>query len=95
VEEVRGLVERHGLEAVRGFPGIGYGEIGEMLASCALRAPGQQGARATQEKVKSDILVATRQYAKRQLTWFRREPTLREVMLSGSQLFPADESLLP
>jgi len=39
----------------------------------------------TLEGVKSDILVATRQYAKRQLTWFAREPTLRKVMLTGNQ----------
>ncbi len=35
-------------------------------------------------EVKRDILVATRQYAKRQLTWFRREPNLQAVMLTGS-----------
>jgi tRNA A37 N6-isopentenylltransferase MiaA len=46
------------------------------------------------EKVKSDILVATRQYAKRQLTWFRREPNLTEVMLSGTKPFSAVRPLL-
>ena len=40
-------------------------------------------------QVRSDILVATRQYAKRQLTWFAREPTLQKVMLSGSSPLPA------
>jgi tRNA dimethylallyltransferase len=30
VEEVRGLMERHGEEAVRAFPAIGYREIGEI-----------------------------------------------------------------
>jgi len=29
--------------------------------------------------------VATRQYAKRQLTWFAREPNLQAVMLTGNQ----------
>jgi tRNA dimethylallyltransferase len=95
VEEVRGLVERHGLEAVRGFAGIGYGEIAEGIASCALRAPGQQSSPGHPEEgcdggsataaLKSDILAATRQYAKRQLTWFAREPNLRKVMLTGNQ----------
>ena len=33
--------------------------------------------------MKRDILVATRQYAKRQLTWFAREPNLQAVMLTG------------
>jgi tRNA dimethylallyltransferase len=44
----------------------------------------QDGRRPPLQGVKRDILVATRQYAKRQLTWFRREPNLREVMLTGS-----------
>ncbi|MEI9999370.1 MAG: tRNA (adenosine(37)-N6)-dimethylallyltransferase MiaA [Verrucomicrobiota bacterium] len=73
-EEVRGLVTQHGLETVRAFPGIGYREIAEALASEGSGVdPGLQG----------NILVATRQYAKRQLTWFAREPTLRAVMLTG------------
>jgi tRNA dimethylallyltransferase len=122
VEEVRGLVERYGLEEVRGFPGIGYGEIGEMLgepdqiskltkfpnfereegreqagrqAKLILRQAqddgrGKEGtvagpATATLRRVKSDILVATRRYAKRQLTWYAREPSLQRVMLTGNQ----------
>jgi tRNA dimethylallyltransferase len=83
VEEVRGLVERHGIEAVRAFSGIGYGEIAEALEG-----------RGTMESVKSDILVATRQYAKRQLTWFKREPNLQALMLSGNQPLPAALSFL-
>jgi tRNA A37 N6-isopentenylltransferase MiaA len=47
------------------------------------------GGNGTVETAKRDILVATRQYAKRQLTWFAREPNLREVMLSGNQPLPA------
>ncbi|HEY0257594.1 MAG TPA: tRNA (adenosine(37)-N6)-dimethylallyltransferase MiaA [Candidatus Methylacidiphilales bacterium] len=86
VEEVRGLIERHGVEAVRHFPGIGYREIAEMLESQQTVA---EPATATLESVKSDIFVATRQYAKRQLTWFNREPTLQAVMLSGTQPLPA------
>jgi tRNA dimethylallyltransferase len=73
VEEVRGLMARHGEEAVRAFPAIGYRQVADLLAG-----------RLSLEAAKSDILVATRQYAKRQLTWFSREPTLRKVMLSGS-----------
>jgi tRNA dimethylallyltransferase len=105
IEEVKDLVERFGLEAVRSFAGIGYGEIGGMIASCSLREPGQQVVRATRteegtvarsatatlRRVKSDILVATRQYAKRQLTWFAREPNLQKVMLTGDK--PLTEAL--
>jgi len=86
VEEVRGLIARCGLEAVRGFAGIGYREIADWEVG---------GHRPPLQGLQSDILVATRQYAKRQLTWFAREPNLQKVMLSGSQPFPADEFLLP
>ena len=80
VEEVRGLIEKYGLETVKVFPGIGYREIAEMLGE-----PKRPGGRPSIDQVKSDIFVATRQYAKRQLTWFAREPNLQTVMLTGSQ----------
>jgi tRNA dimethylallyltransferase len=86
IEEVRELIARHGLETVRNFPGIGYREIAEMLESQQAVA---RRSTATLEKAKSDIFVATRQYAKRQLTWFNREPNLQTVMLSGIQPLPA------
>jgi tRNA dimethylallyltransferase len=79
VEEVRGLVERHGEAAVRAFPAIGYRELAEVVAGWARL-----------EAARGDILVATRQYAKRQLTWFAREPNLQAVTLSVHQPFPAD-----
>jgi len=83
VEEVRGLIAKHGMEAVRGFVGIGYREIAEMSGG------------ADEEKLKRDIQVATRQYAKRQLTWFAREPKLQKVMLNGTQsIFAAMPALL-
>jgi tRNA A37 N6-isopentenylltransferase MiaA len=41
--------------------------------------------------MKGDIVVATRQYAKRQLTWFAREPNLQQVMLTGDK--PLTEAL--
>jgi tRNA dimethylallyltransferase len=76
VEEVRGLAARYGTKTVEGFPGIGYRQI-------AL-APGPR-----EEKLKRDIFVATRQYAKRQLTWFARELNLQPVMLIGNQSLSA------
>jgi tRNA dimethylallyltransferase len=95
VEEVRGLVERFGVEAVRRFQGIGYGEIAETVNAASSsremdsREPGQQVVRATQnwDEVKRNICVATRQYAKRQLTWFAREPNLQPVMVTGNLSF--------
>ncbi len=92
VEEVRGLVSRHGAETVRYFPGIGYGEIAEAVELCGqVRSQVQLGNEAKQgdvaPNVKRNILVATRQYAKRQLTWFAREPNLSQVMLTGDKPF--------
>ena len=97
VEEVRRLVERNGVEAVRSFAGIGYGEIAEELertyGTNRIDGTGKEGpplgtAAVTMvtatAKVKSNIVVTTRQYAKRQLTWFAREPKLRAVMLTGN-----------
>jgi len=124
VEEVRGLIAKHGADAVWNFSGIGYREIGEIIwemvkdaedpvaeltnltdlwvdlraqvrSQVQLGSEGTGGGKAisgsgqspTLQELKSDILVATRQYAKRQLTWFAREPTLEAVMLSGNESF--------
>ena len=83
IEEVRGLIERHGADAVRRFPGLGYRELaGHLTAGTPL------------DFTRHAIVTATRQYAKRQLTWFNREPTLQAVMLSGAEpIFPALSSL--
>jgi tRNA dimethylallyltransferase len=81
VDEVRGLMEKSGAEAVKRFAGIGYREIAESL--------GDSPVRTSTGTLQRNILVATRQYAKRQLTWFAREPSLREVMLNGNQSFSA------
>jgi tRNA dimethylallyltransferase len=80
-EEVRGLIARHGIEKVVAFPGIGYREIAEYRSG--------SGRRLTLPELKRDILVATRQYAKRQLTWFAREPKVSPVMLTGHPSFSA------
>ncbi len=86
VEEVRGLIARHGAEKVEHFAGIGYREIAQALAG----GGGAQEDLASEKwrGVGRDICVATRQYAKRQLTWFRREPTLEPVILSGAAIVP-------
>jgi tRNA dimethylallyltransferase len=80
VEEVRGLLEQYGAEKVEAFPGIGYGEIA--------RAVGASLPPEVVASLQRHICVATRQYAKRQLTWFRREPTLQPVTLSGAATVP-------
>ena len=99
VEEVRGLVERYGAEAVGRFAGIGYREIGEVVShevhggtegkrTDGTDRTGKEGPaarRAAAFELKRNICVATRQYAKRQLTWFAREPNLGAVILTGNQ----------
>lgn len=82
LDEARGLAARHGWEAVRAFPGIGYREIAEALG-LNLLDPAKPPADEVLARLKRDIWVATRRYAKRQLTWFRREPTLQPLMLKG------------
>ena len=72
----------HG-HAVRNFAGIGYREIADNIG---MRADNEYQ---VASRLKRDIFMATRQYAKRQLTWFAREPTLRKVMLTGNQPLPA------
>lgn len=81
INEVKDLQRWHGLEAVRRFPGIGYREIAEEICT---RADGHYVAT---NKLKGDIFMATRQYAKRQLTWFAREPILQQLKLTGDLSF--------
>ena len=85
--EVRALIAQHGTEKVKAFPGIGYREIAEAAELRGqVRSQVQLG---NEDTVKRDILVATRQYAKRQLTWFARENKLISVMLTGHPSFSA------
>lgn len=63
IEEVRGLMESGLPENAKPFDFIGYRELREVLRE----EKKLEDARAT-------IQQATRRYAKRQLTWFRREP---------------------
>jgi tRNA dimethylallyltransferase len=77
VEEILELQRGHSREAVLRFPGIGYREIAESLAA------GGGGEYRVTQTLKRNISVATRQYAKRQLTWFAREPNLQPVSLTG------------
>ena len=98
VEEVRGLTQKYGVEAVRRFVGIGYREIVEedrraMELRGQVRSQVQLGNEG-RGNVKRNIIVATRQYAKRQLTWFAREPSLQAVMLTGHQPLSAVVSSL-
>lgn len=66
MEEVRGLLGRGVPADAKAFESIGYKE-----ALACLRGD------LTQEAAAELTTIATRQYAKRQMTWFRRDPDIR------------------
>ncbi len=67
IDEVRDLLERHGVSPhAKPFESVGYRQA---LAV----ATGQM----TREQAISSTQLATRQYAKRQMTWFRRDAEIR------------------
>ena len=66
VEETRGLIANYG-EAPRAFDSLGYRQARAVLRGEMTEAEGT--AAATSQ--------GHRNYAKRQLTWFRREPEVR------------------
>jgi tRNA dimethylallyltransferase len=63
LEEVRALLESRMSEHAKPFDFIGYRELRDVLHGDL-----------TIDEARSAIQQATRRYAKRQLTWFRREP---------------------
>lgn len=66
VDEVRGLIAA-GYEArVRGMQALGYRLIADHLAG-----------RLSLAEVRAQTVVATRRYARRQMTWFRKTPGVR------------------
>lgn len=72
MEEVRGL-EASGLpENAKPFDFIGYRELREV----------QRGAKKLEE-ARAAIQQSTRQYAKRQLTWFRKDPAIHWIVGFG------------
>lgn len=74
LEEVAALVQRDASVSAKPLDFIGYRELREHL----------QGRMTLQESVEA-IVVATRQYAKRQMTWFRKEPGVTWVSGFGDE----------
>ena len=77
IEEVKGLMGRPGWEGCPGSRAIGYEEVAELLR-------GKIG----REEACDKIVSATRAYAKRQLTWFRRIPTVRVIEIDPREPLP-------
>ena len=76
VEEVRGLLPDRDLPALQT---VGYKEIFQYLDAEAGRDPAP-AIRTLDEAVRA-IQTNTRHYAKRQLTWWRRDPSIRWITL--------------
>lgn len=72
VEEVRGLLARGYPPGLKPLAAIGYRQVVEHLAG-----------RYPLAEVRRRMVVETRRYAKRQLTWFRREPAAAWIEVAG------------
>jgi tRNA dimethylallyltransferase len=74
LDEVRRLAESAVPESAKPFDFIGYRELRKVLT-------GEMGL----QDARDQIHQATRRYAKRQLTWFRREPNVHWLQGFGDQ----------
>jgi tRNA dimethylallyltransferase len=74
LEEVRNLLDRGVPENAKPFDFIGYREL-----HCVLKDEMKL------EDAKAAIQQATRQYAKRQITWFRRETNVNWLLGFGDE----------
>jgi tRNA dimethylallyltransferase len=77
IEETSRLIERYGRE-VRAFTSLGYAQAAAVLAG-----------ELTREEAVTQAQQGHRNYAKRQLTWFRREPEMHWLAGCGT-----DEEIL-
>ena len=74
MEEVRGLMEHAKSDQAKPFDFLGYSELRQVCR-------GQK----TLQEARLAIRQATRQYAKRQVTWFRREPDVHWLSAFGDE----------
>ena len=82
IEEVRKLVESGLPENAKGFDFIGYRELRGVLSG-----------ELQMEEARAAIQQATRRYAKRQLTWFRRETGVEWLEGFGDEARVQNEAL--
>jgi tRNA dimethylallyltransferase len=82
MDEVQELVGRGKPEEAKPFDFIGYRELCEVLEGCLAKG-----------EARSAIQQATRNYAKRQLTWFRREPDVHWLEGFGDEEKIRNEAL--
>jgi tRNA dimethylallyltransferase len=74
VAEVRGLVRAGYAPTLRPLQALGYRQAAAVVAG-----------QATEAEALAEMQRATRNYAKRQVTWFRREPTAEWVTVRGDE----------
>jgi tRNA dimethylallyltransferase len=70
--EVRGLLDAGVAQNAKIFDFIGYREMAQVLRG-----------ELTMERARTAIQLATRQYAKRQMTWFRKDKSIRWFIAPG------------
>ncbi len=75
-EEVKSLLSINGFEGSTASDGIGYKELIEFFNN-----------QCTLEQAKETIKRNTRRYAKRQLTWFKRNPDIHWINIDDSTSF--------
>lgn len=80
LEEVRGLMESELPENAKPFDFIGYRELREVLRG-----------KKKLEEARAAIQQATRRYAKRQITWFHKEPGVHWLSGFGDDSLVQDE----
>ena len=68
LDEVRSLLQKRPAPGRHGPPGIGYKELLRVLDGTA-----------TEAEAIAEVKLRSRQYAKRQLTWLRRNPDIRWI----------------
>jgi tRNA dimethylallyltransferase len=81
IEETERLIERYGPDC-RPFTSLGYAEAAAVLRN-----------ELTREQAESEAQQGHRNYAKRQLTWFRREPNIHWLGGCGGDPDVRDEAL--
>jgi tRNA dimethylallyltransferase len=74
--EVEGLVQRYGEEVILKTAAIGYGDVARFLRGTL-----------TSAQLLERIIDATRQYARRQQTWFKREIDLEVIEVDEGMTF--------
>jgi tRNA dimethylallyltransferase len=81
IEETQNLLQKYG-ESARPLSSIGYKQVVELIAGKLTR---EEAVRAVQQ--------AHRNYAKRQITWFRREPDVKWIVGFGDERSVIEQSI--